>query len=60
MIRTCATRIPRALIALALLAVLDGITTHVGLALGAHEVNPLLAMLYGIHPLAGEAFRVSL
>lgn len=54
-----ALHIPKALVILVLLAVADGITTHIGLAAGATEVNPLLATLFGVHPLVGEAFRVS-
>lgn len=47
------------LIVLALLAVADGITTHIGLSLGGVELNPLLAALFAVHPLVGEAVRVA-
>ena len=52
--------VPVPLVILALLAVADGITTHIGLVLGATEVNPLLAALYAVHPLVGESFRVGM
>jgi len=56
--RIGASAVPVPLVILALLAVADGVTTHIGLAFGATEVNPLLAALFAVHPLVGEGFRV--
>lgn len=41
--------IPWSLVVLALLAIADGITTHIGLAVGITEFNPLFATLFAWH-----------
>ena len=42
-------RVPKPIIVLALLVVADGITTHIGLAFGITELNPLFATLFAWH-----------
>jgi hypothetical protein len=51
--------IPSPVLILAVLSALDGITTHIVLAGGGRELNPLLAALFAVHPAFGEAVRTS-
>ena len=53
--RTQSLGIPVPLVILALLAVADGITTHIGLAFGVSELNPLFAALFAANLLSAWA-----